>query len=54
MRGEVFEFEGKLFFSFGGARSHDIYDGILSREDYDTQEEFKESVSKWSKQRKVF
>ena len=29
MRGEVFEIEGKKFFCFGGASSHDISDGIL-------------------------
>lgn len=31
-RGEVFTIEGKKFFAFGGASSHDISDGIL---DYD-------------------
>lgn len=34
MRGYVFEFDGKKFFAFGGARSHDISDGILREEDY--------------------
>ena len=29
MRGQVFSIEGKTFFSFGGASSHDIDDGIL-------------------------
>lgn len=29
MRGEVYLIEGKTFFTFGGARSHDISDGIL-------------------------
>ena len=29
MRGEIYEIEGKSFFAFGGARSHDIRDGIL-------------------------
>ena len=28
-RGQVFEIEGKKFFTFGGASSHDIKDGIL-------------------------
>lgn len=28
-RGQVFELEGKKFFTFGGASSHDIKDGIL-------------------------
>lgn len=34
MRGYVFEFEHKKFFTFGGASSHDIQDGILRIEDY--------------------
>ena len=54
LRGEVFGFEGKRFFAFGGARSHDIDDGILSWEDFDTMEEFKKTVRIWKKQRKVF
>lgn len=29
MRGQIFELEGASFFTFGGARSHDIQDGIL-------------------------
>lgn len=29
MRGEVFNLQGKKFFTFGGASSHDIRDGIL-------------------------
>ena len=29
MRGQVFEIEGKTFFTMGGAASHDIQDGIL-------------------------
>ena len=54
MRGEIFDFEGKRFFAFGGASSHDIDDGILSWEDFDTEEEFKETVRKWYKERKIF
>lgn len=42
MRGEVFTIEGKKFFAFGGASSHDIYDGIL---DYDN--------GNWRKRAKV-
>lgn len=30
MRGEVFDIAGKKFFVFGGAKSHDIQDGILN------------------------
>ena len=36
MRGYVFDFDGKKFFAFGGARSHDIKDGILDPKNYDT------------------
>lgn len=54
IRGEIFEFEGNTFLAFGGASSHDIDDGILSCEDYDTMVKFKETVRKWRKQRKVF
>ena len=35
MRGEVFTIEDKKFFTFGGASSHDISDGILDYEDPD-------------------
>lgn len=34
-RGQVFEIEGKTFFTFGGASSHDIQGGILDRNDPD-------------------
>lgn len=33
MRGQVFEIAGKKIFTFGGARSHDISDGILELND---------------------
>ena len=33
MRGQVFDIEGVRFFAFGGARSHDISGGILSKDD---------------------
>lgn len=33
IRGEVYEIEGKKFFSMGGAASHDISDGILDPKD---------------------
>lgn len=39
IRGEVFIIEGKKFFAFGGANSHDIQDGILDYEDEDWQEQ---------------
>ena len=39
MRGYIFELEGKKFFAFGGASSHDINDGILNLEDYNNEKE---------------
>ena len=30
MRGEIFDIDDKKFFAFGGAKSHDIQDGILN------------------------
>lgn len=33
MRGQIFEIGGKKIFTFGGARSHDISDGILESDD---------------------
>ncbi len=41
MRGEIFEIEGKKFFAFGGASSHDIQDGILDIEDKDWKKKAK-------------
>ncbi len=38
MRGQIFELEGASFFTFGGARSHDIQDGILDIDDEDFAE----------------
>lgn len=33
MRGQVFDIQGKRFFTFGGASSHDISDGVLEADD---------------------
>ena len=41
MRGQVFDIEGVRFFTFGGARSHDIRDGILSPEDPNIKDKIK-------------
>lgn len=35
MRGEVFDIDDKKFFTFGGASSHDIKDGIIDGDDPD-------------------
>lgn len=54
MRGYVFEFEGKKFFCFGGASSHDIRDGILDREDFDSNESFMAAAREWNRQFRMF
>ena len=43
MRGYVFVLNGLSFFTFGGARSHDISGGILMPYEYTTEKEFKEA-----------
>ena len=54
IRGQVFEFDGKKFFAFGGASSHDIEDGILDPADYPSMGEFKRAVYQWASQGKRF
>ena len=54
MRGYVFEFDGKKFFCFGGASSHDISDGILDRADFDSDEEFVATVKDWDRRWRMF
>lgn len=54
MRGHVFEFDGKKFFAFGGASSHDIDDGIIDPADYDTPEKFKRELSRWKRTKRMF
>ncbi len=46
-RGQVFNIEGKRFFTFGGASSHDIRDGILEPND-------KKTIKQWYKDDKMF
>lgn len=53
-RGEVFDIEGKKFFAFGGAASHDIYDGILDPDDFETYDDFKDTWERWKKNGKMF
>ncbi len=54
MRGYVFTFEGKKFFAFGGAKSQDIKDGILDRNDFDSTESFEETLQEWRRQGKIY
>ena len=47
MRGEVYTIEGKKFFVFGGASSHDISDGILDEKDWRKQAKVLDSKGKY-------
>ena len=40
----MFELEGKKFFTFGGAASHDIQGGILDRNDCDFDYERRKAI----------
>lgn len=53
-RGEVYTIQGKKFFAFGGARSHDIQDGILDPADYSSREEFERVHREWTFSCKYF
>lgn len=54
-RGEIFNLGGKYLFAFGGAKSHDIRDGILSPTDFESEEAFETAYDEWrcSKQFRV-
>jgi len=54
MRGYVFDICDKKFFAFGGAKSHDIQDGILDPDDFDSMDDFKRVYRQWDKQLKMF
>ena len=44
-RGDIFEIDGKYCFAFGGARSHDIQDGILDPADYPDKQSYKRAYN---------
>lgn len=54
MNGFVFDVDGSKIFTFGGARSHDVDDGILDRNDFNSDSEFNREYKKWKKQGKIF
>ena len=51
MRGEIYTIEGLRFFTFGGASSHDISDGII---DPAIEEDWHEKAKEWNKARKMY
>ena len=54
MRGQVFELQGLKFFTFGGASSHDIRDGVLDENDFCSHRQFNKTHREWSRQGKQF
>ena len=54
MRGNIFNFEDKKFFCMGGARSHDIKDGIFDIHNYGSEKLAKDAVKRWYKSGKEF
>ena len=54
IRGEIYTIEGKRFFAFGGASSHDIQDGILDPADFNDYDEFRKTWKKWDKEYRMF
>lgn len=54
MRGEMFTFDGKRFFCFGGASSHDIRDGILDPDDFESVDAFYAVYKQWSFMNRMF
>ena len=54
MRSFVFDFGGKNFFVMGGARSHDICDGILDPDNYPDPDAFKREYKRWNKEKRMF
>lgn len=54
IRGNIYEFEGKTFYAFGGAACHDIQDGVLNPADFKTKSELNDLANKWYRQGKMF
>ncbi len=46
-RGEIFSIDGRYCFAFGGARSHDIQDGIMDPADFSSEDAFKSEYRIW-------
>ena len=51
MRGQIYEIDGKSFFTFGGASSHEIESGILDPEDPDFKDKKKWLDRDWQSYR---
>lgn len=54
IRGNIYNFDGKKFWCFGGAQSHDINDGILDLSDFNSTEDFYNTIKQWYISGKMF
>lgn len=54
LRGQVYTIEGKSFFTFGGAASHDINDGILDPSAFDSEKAFMKEKRRWDMENRIF
>ena len=54
IRGYVFDICDKKIFTFGGAKSHDIDDGIIDPANFKTKKDFQEEYKCWAKSGKIF
>lgn len=56
MRGQVYEIDDKKIFTFGGARSHDISDGILDPAEYGGPHTrlYRSTLHNWQRMGKMF
>lgn len=53
IRGYNFAIEGKVFFAFGGGKSHDISDGIIDRDMYQSDKEFRNAIRRANELRRM-
>ena len=54
LRGQVYTMEGKTFWTFGGASSHDIQDGVYDRAAYRSDEAFHRAIQRARKRGEFF
>lgn len=54
IRGEIYTIEKHTFFAFGGAKSHDIQDGILDPSNYKDEIAVKRAIQRWKRIKTYF
>lgn len=54
MRGQVYTLEGKKFFTFGGAKSHDVKDGIFDIDEYENEDDMLFDINRYRSEGKQF